>query len=287
MPNKPLIVILGATASGKNNLALKLAQKFNGELVCADSRQVYQGLDIGTNKSEGRLVDIAKPGEEFSLADYKKIAVQTIKNIQKQGKIPFLVGGTGLYIQAIVDNLAIPKVKPNKAWRKNLEKQSLKKLFQKLKKIDPLAAKEIDAQNKRRLVRALEVCLSGQKFSQRTKEKPLFNVLQIGLGLPKETLRKRINRRVDQMLKRGLVKEVKKLAKKYSWQTQAMSGIGYQEFKDYFLGKQPLTKTIELIKLHTQQYAKRQMTWFRKDKRINWISNYKEAEKLLRKFLGQ
>lgn len=276
-----LIVILGPTASGKSELAVKLAKKFNGQIVSADSRQIYQGMDIGTAKTKkAALVDIVKPNQKFTLAQYKRLAIGAIKDIQKRGKLPFLVGGTGLYIQAIVDNLVIPKVKPDKKIRNRLEKLSNQKLWQQLGKIDPLTAKTIDHNNKRRLIRALEVCLKTKKpFSQqREKGHSLFDVCQIGLKTNKKNLDKKIDQRVEKMFKAGLIKEVKGLIKKYGWQPYSMSSIGYQEIIQS-------TNAKELIKLHTRQYAKRQMTWFKKDKRINWVRNYQEAAKLIRNFL--
>ena len=285
MDNK-LIVILGPTASGKSDLAIKLAKKFNGEIVSADSRQIYQEMDIGTNKLTQKqmsgikhyLIDLIKPDQEFTLTQYKRLAIKAIKDIQKRGQLPFLVGGTGLYIQTVVDNLQIPRAKPDKKLRNKLEKLSNQELLQQLKKIDPLTARAIDLNNKRRLIRALEVCLKTKKpFSQqRKKGQPLFDVCQIGLKLNKKTLERRINQRVEQMFKMGLIKETKKLAKKYSLDRPAMSGIGYQEINQYLQGKINLRQAKALIKQHTRQYARRQMTWFKKDQRINWL-NYSSS----------
>lgn len=280
MHNK-LIVILGPTASGKSDLAIKLAKKFNGEIVSADSRQIYKEMDIGTAKNVRplrpniiHLIDVVRPDQEFTLAQYKRLAIKAIKDIQRRGKLPFLVGGTGLYIQAIVDNLQIPIVKPDKKLRNKLEKLTNQELLQQLKKIDPLTAATIDLNNKRRLIRALEVCLKTKKpFSQqRKKGQPLFDVCQIGLKLNKKILERRINQRVEQMIKMGLIKETKKLAKKYSLDLPAMSGIGYQEISQYLQGKINLGQAKALIKQHTRQYAHRQMTWFKKDQRINWLN---------------
>jgi len=293
MRNK-LIVILGPTASGKSDLAVKLARKFDGEIVSADSRQIYQEMDIGTNKLTKKqmsgikhyLINVVKPDQGFTLAQYKRLAVKAIKDIQKRDKLPFLVGGTGLYIQAIVDNLQIPRVKPDKKLRNKLEKLTNQELLQKLKKTDPLTAKTIDLNNRRRLIRALEVCLKTKKpFSQqRRKGRTLFDICQIGLKLNKKILERRINQRVEQMFKMGLIKETKKLAKRYSLELPAMSGIGYQETSQYLQGKINLRQTKELIKRRTRQYARRQMTWFKKDRRINWIKNYSDAQKVVYSF---
>jgi tRNA dimethylallyltransferase len=301
-----LIVILGPTASGKTELAIKLAKKFNGEIVSADSRQVYKEMDIGTAKPERKksnkrqttskymvegvphyLMDVVAPNEEFNVAIYKKMALKSIENIQKKGKLPFLVGGTGLYIKAIVDNINFPKVSPQKELREELEKKTAKELFKIYKKLDPEGAGLIDKKNKRRLIRAIEVCKTTKKsfWEQRKKGAPLFDTLQIGIKLQKTELEKIIKKRVEKMFKMGLEKEVKMLAKKYGWQISSMRTIGYQEWQDYFKSKVDKEKVKEKIILHTIQFAKRQMTWFKRDKRIHWIKNYQEARKLNKEFL--
>jgi len=300
------VVILGPTASGKTDLAIKLAKKFNGEIVSADSRQVYKEMNIATakplqnQKSKIKnqkylvngvphyLVDIIYPDKEFNVVIYKKLAQKAIKDIQKRGKLPFLVGGTGLYIWAVIDNLKFPKVKPQKKLRKELEKKSKKELFQIYKKLDPKGAKFIDKENKRRLIRAIEVCkVTGKSFwEQRKKGKPLFDVLQIGIKLEKEKLKKRIEKRINKMFKLGLEKEAKKLFEKYG-EIPPLQTIGYQEFKDFFEGKITKKEVKEKIILHTLQFARRQITWFKRDKRIHWISEDKEAENLIQKFLSK
>ncbi len=295
MSRPKLIVILGATGSGKSELAVKLARKFNGQIVSADSRQLYQEMDIGTAKITKKqmagiphhLINRVKPNQEFALAQYKKEAIGIIKDIQKRNQLPFLVGGTGLYIQAVVDNLQIPQVRPDKKLRNELEKLTNQQLYQRLKKLDPLALQIIDLNNKRRMIRALEVCLKTKKpFSQqKQKGRALFNVLQIGLKLDKKTLGKRINQRVEKMFKAGLVQEVEKLIKKYRPDLPSMSGIGYQEIILYLQNKITLQQAKELIKLHTRQYARRQMTWFKRDQRIIWLDNYKKAEQAIKQFL--
>jgi len=294
MHNK-LITILGPTTSGKSDLAIKLAKKFNGEILSADSRQIYKEMDIGTNKLNKKqmsgishyLIDIVMPNQEFTLSQYKEKAVKIIKEIQKRGKTPFLVGGTGLYIQAVVDNLKIPKVKPDKKLRIKLEKLSNQELFNELKRIDPKSLGIIDFNNKRRLIRALEVCLKTKKpFSeQREKGEILFNILQIGIKINKETVKKRIIKRTNQMIKNRLVEEVEELIKKYPINLPAFSGIGYKEIIRHLNNDIPFSQVKELINLHTQQYVSRQITWFKRDKRINWIENQKQAEKLAKNFL--
>lgn len=315
----PIIVILGPTGSGKTSLSLKLAKKYNGEIISADSRQIYKGMDIGTDKIkimnyESRImnqdidkfyygnvngiphymIDIINPNEEYSVANYKKDALKVINNILKRGKIPFLVGGTGLYIKAIVDNLNIPRVKPNKTLRKKLDTMNKEKLFAVFKKLDLRGAQKIDKNNKRRLVRAIEICKqTGKKYSEQNKSgKQLFNALQIGIKLPRERLYKKIDKRVDEMIKMGLIDETKSLMKKYSFNLPSMSGIGYKEIGEYLsqrqedkkTRKQFLEKVIQKIKFRTHKYVRRQDTWFLKDERIEWIKNNEKVDKLIKQF---
>lgn len=292
---KKLIVILGPTASGKSELAIKLAKKFNGEIISADSRQVYRGMNIGTGKITKKemsgiphyLIDVVFPDQEFNVAIFKKLAIKAIKDIQRRGKLPFLVGGTGLYIQAVVDNIEFPKVPSQKKIREKLEKKSVKELFKIYKKLDEEGAKYIEKENKRRLIRAIEVCkITGKSFWQQRKKgaKLLFDVLEIGIKLPKEKLKEKIKIRVKKMFKLGLEKEAKYLIEEYG-QIPSLQTIGYQEWQDFFEGKIGKEKVKELIILHTIQFAKRQMTWFKRNKKIEWIQDYREAEILIKNFL--
>jgi len=308
-----LIVILGPTASGKTELAIKLARKFNGEIVNADSRQIYKKMDIGTNKIDIGywildkknnvrknniqypisniipiyLISTINPDQQFSLAQYKKLGINKIKEIKRRNKIPFLVGGTGLYISSVIDNLEIPKAPPNNKIRERLNKLSAEKLFEKLRKVDLKSAKIIGKNNKRKLIRSLEVYeITGRPFSaQQIKGQPLFNVLQIGIKIDREKLYKKIDQRVNKMIKIGLIEETKKLAEKYSFSLPAMSGIGYQEIGLYLKNKITLDEAVQKIKFRTHQYARRQMTWFRRDKRIRWVGNYRETERVIENFL--
>ena len=306
-----LIIILGPTASGKSELAIKLAKKlapyrtegsgagFNGEIVSADSRQVYKEMDIGTAKPIKKerkivkhyLIDIKKPNQHYTVAEYKKEAIKTINKIIKSGKIPFLVGGTGLYIKAVVDNLEIPEVKPDWKLRRRLElkikKEGLKSVYEELIKADPEAAYIIDPNNPRRIIRAFEIAIKTKKpFSQqRKKGEPLFDILEIGLNHAKEVLIENIKKRTTKMIKIGLVKEVKNLIKKYNKNLSTFDAIGYREIIEYLDGRITLAKAIENINKNTWHFTKRQMTWFRGDKRIRWVKSYKETEKLLKKFL--
>jgi len=291
---KKIIVILGPTASGKSSLAIKLAAKFKGEIVNADSRQVYREMNIGTGKTDSldskirhHLLDIIAPNKLFSLAQYQRLAILAIDDILRRKKVPIICGGTGLYIRAIVDNLDIPRVKPNIKLRQKLEKQTLAKLFSQLKKLDPKTAKIIDRYNKRRLVRALEVVLAKQtSFTdlQKTK-KPRYEVLQIGIKTDRVILRQRIEKRFNQMIKKGLIEETKKLLKKYPTNLPSMSGIGYLKISQYLAGEISLQEAVNRAVARTYQYSKRQMTWFKKDERIKWIDSLRDAIKYSKLFL--
>jgi len=303
-----LIVILGSTASGKTDWGLKLAKKFNGEIISADSRQVYKKMNIGTAKIPGEwrrnglrktyyvediphhLIDFLDPGKTFAVSEFRDKAIKYIKLTNKEGRVPLVVGGTGLFIHSVVDNLEIPRVAPNKQLRKSLEDKSNEELMKLLKTLDPKSAGTVDSKNTRRIIRALEVCiLSGVPFSeQQIKGDQIFDVLQIGLKVSREVLYERIDERIDSMMKLGLLEEVKNLLKqKYDWSLSSMSGIGYRQFKGYLAGEYNLEKAIELLKRDTRRYAKRQITWFKRDPRIKWCHEYKEAEKLVNDFLNK
>ena len=286
-----LIIILGPTASGKTDIAIRLAKIFDGEIISADSRQIYKEMDIGTakpNKKElssipHHLIDIIPLNKNFNVSKYKRMALRTIKNIQKRGKIPFLIGGTGLYIKAVVDNMSFPQVPPQKKLRKGLEAKTTKQLFSIYKKLDSKGAKFIEKKNKRRLIRAIEVCKITKKpfWQQREKGEPLFNSLQIGIKLSKSKLKQRIIKRTNKMLRLGLEKEVKHLAKKYK-NSPLLHTIGYREFFEESNSKEVKQK----IAIHTLQFAKRQMTWFKRDKKIYWTKNYQQSKALVKKFLN-
>jgi len=271
-----LIVLLGPTASGKTDLGIKLAKKFNGEIVSADSRLVYKKMDIGTAKPKDfkgikhHLIDIVNIKDDYSASLFKKDANKAILSILKKGKTPFLVGGTGLYISAITENIEFPQIKPNLKLRKALEKKSETELFEIYKKLDQAGSKIIDKKNKRRLIRGIEVAKE-QAFFKNTKAKSEYDVLKLGILVEKQELENRINKRVDQMIKQGLEKEVKNLLP----HLKIMETIGYREWKEY----STKDEIIKRIKINTFKFAKRQMTWFKKDKDIQWIKDYKEAKK--------
>ncbi|OGH90690.1 MAG: tRNA (adenosine(37)-N6)-dimethylallyltransferase MiaA [Candidatus Magasanikbacteria bacterium RIFOXYC2_FULL_39_8] len=302
-----VVVLLGPTTCGKTQWSLDLARAHKGEIISADSRQIYKKMTIGTAKVVGEwrreglsktyyvgdtphyLVDFLDPGKMFTVADFHDRAVKQIRTIVKGSAVPFVVGGTGLYIHAIVDNLEIPRVAPNKKLRKSFEEKTEDELIEWLQKLDPKTAESVDQHNKRRIIRALEVCiLSGEPFSaQQTKGDPLFNVFQIGIKISREELYDRIEKRVDAMIKDGLVEEVRNLLRqKYSWDLPSMSGIGYRQFKGYFDGEYSLDEAIERLKRDTRHYSKRQFTWFRRDPRIKWCETYDEAQQLVSSFLN-
>ncbi|OGZ27760.1 MAG: tRNA (adenosine(37)-N6)-dimethylallyltransferase MiaA [Candidatus Nealsonbacteria bacterium RIFOXYB1_FULL_40_15] len=292
MKMKKIVVILGPTASGKTDLSIKLAKKFGGEIVSADSRQVYKGMNIGTGKATKKemqgiphhLLDVASPKKRFTVAQYKKLAEKAIKNIQKKGRLPFLVGGTGFYIQAVIDGIIIPEVKPDLKLRKGLEQKSAEDLFKRLERIDPKRAKNIDKFNKRRLVRALEIVMSSKSPVPPLKTNPIDSEILI-LGTNKKDLNKLIYYRLIKRLKYGMIAEVKRLRKQgVSWKRLEEFGLEYRYIALFLQGKISKKEMIEKLQKEIEHYAKRQMTWFKRDKRIHWIKNEKQARNLLKNF---
>jgi len=289
-----LIVIVGQTASGKSKMAVELAKKLNGEIISADSRQIYKEMNIGTAKISKKemkgvphhLLNIVSPDENFTVAQYEKLAVDKIREIYNNGKIPILVGGTGFYIQSIVDGITIPKVAPDCKLREKYNKKSVDELFEILKKIDPQRAETIERKNPQRLIRAIEIVLKTKKPVPLLKKNKRFDCLIIGTEAPKNCLKKRISERVDAMIRRGLKKEADGLADKYGFEIPSMRTIGYQEWSSCVKTTEDKQKVRDIIKSHTLQYAKRQMTWFKRDKRINWVKNEKEAFASAKKFLA-
>ncbi len=296
---KKLIVVLGPTASGKSELAVKLARKFNAEIVSADSRQVYKGIDIGTGKVTKKerqgiphyLLDVASPKRRFTVAQYRKLALEAINKIFEKGKIPILCGGTGFYIQAVIDGITIPEVKPDYLLRSNLNKLETEGLFKKLKKLDPLRAKTIDKNNRRRLIRALEIVIKTKKPVPTLKKESLpYSVLMIGIKKEKEELKKIIKKRFLKWLRQGLIKEIKNLRKlDLSWKKIEEFGIHYRVVARYLENKINYEKMVENSLKELQNYAKGQMVWFKRDNRILWTPPtnhpYKYAEKLVKEFL--
>ena len=287
-----LIVILGPTASGKSDLAIKLAKKYHGEIVSADSRQVYRGLNIGSGKITKKemqgvphyLLDVANPKRKFTVFQFQTLAEKAIQKIYKRGKIPFLVGGTGFYIQSVVEGMTLPDVKPNWKLRKKLEKFSAEKLFSMLKKLDSKRAKTIDRYNKRRLIRAIEIVKTSKKLVPKYQQKQKYQVLEIGIKKNKEELKKAINKRLLKRLDAGMIEEVKNLG--LSFRRLEELGLEYKYVARYLQNKMDYEKMLEKLKNEIYQFSKRQMTWFKRDKKIHWITTQQEADILIKNFLG-
>ena len=279
---RKIIVILGPTASGNSALGVKLAKKINGEIISADSGQVYKGLDIGSGKITKKemsgiphyCLDIISPKKIFTVIDFKKCADKAIEKIFAKNKTPIIVGGTGLYIQAIVDNIILPEVKPNWKLRKELEKKTTGEMFKMLKKLDPERAKNIDPKNPRRLIRAIEIAEKlGKTPKLMSMSRRDLDIRQIGIKLPDEILKINIEKRIKKMLKGGLVAETKKLKKSgLSWKRIYELGFEYKYSALFLRRKISKDEMLAKMLIENWQYAKRQMTWFKRDKRIKWIN---------------
>jgi tRNA dimethylallyltransferase len=302
-----LIAIVGPTGIGKSRLAIRLAGIFQGEIVSADSRQVYRFMDIGTAKPTPRematiphhLIDIINPDEEFSLALFQQLANKAINDIQRRGRIPFLVGGTGLYVRAVLEGWQIPAILPDRDFRYNIEKkiseQSIDEIYQELVIADPDAAAKIDRRNVRRMIRALEVhAKAGKAFSQLGgKVAPDFIPYIIGLTAERSELYRRVDRRVDEMVERGLISEVENLLKSgYDLSLPAMSGIGYRQIGQYLKGEMTPAEAIQKIKTETHRFIRHQYAWFRlTDETIHWYDadewDKQNIEKAIEDFLNE
>jgi tRNA dimethylallyltransferase len=287
-----LPVVIGPTAVGKTALSLSLAERTGGEVVSADSRLFYRGMDIGTAKptpEEQRrvphhLIDIADPNETVGLAQFKRLAEEAIAEIHGRRRLPLLVGGTGQYIRAVVEGWTPPQVPPDPALRAELELQAQRDgaqaLHERLAELDPEAAQAIDYRNVRRVVRALEVCLlTGHPFSaQRSRVPPPYRTLQIGLTMDRETLYARVDARLEAMLQAGLEQEVRQLVDAgFGWDLPAMSGLGYIQFKPYFEGQASLEEVVAEIRHATRRFIRSQYNWFRiNDPDIHWFDPCQE-----------
>lgn len=287
MNNPKIIVILGPTASGKSDIAVEIAREFNGEVISADSRQVYKGLDIGTGKITRKemrgvkhyLIDVCSPtlrlrsgqAKRFTASDFKKLAEKAIAEIVDKNKVPIVCGGTGFYIDALLGDKQIPEVPPNLKLRKILEKKTTEELFEILQKLDPERAQNIDSKNPRRLVRAIEICNAIGRVPRYEARDTKYDVLKIGIKLDEKTLKTRINKRIDKWFRMGLLKEVQNLHQKgLSWKRMSEIGLEYKLVSQYLKSEIPNLKSLKLrMQQETWQYAKRQMTWFKKPTRLS------------------
>jgi tRNA dimethylallyltransferase len=303
-----IIVIVGPTASGKSDAAIRLAEAINGEVISADSRQVYRGMDIGTGKisgsmdiergifiSEGiphHLIDVVDPMEDFNVSHFKKLADAAIEDILQRGKVPIICGGTGFWVRALIDNMELPEVKPNEMLRSMLRNKSTEELFENLKKIDPERAENIEAKNKIRLIRAIEIASALGKVPSKsllTSNRPLkYDILRVGISVPKEILDAKIKKRLDGRFDQGMIKEVEKLHDSgVTWEWMEKIGLEYRWIARFLQDKIPLDEMREKLYFDIIHYAKRQMTWFRKDKKILWVSDYRGLESPAKEFLGK
>ncbi|MCH8864965.1 MAG: tRNA (adenosine(37)-N6)-dimethylallyltransferase MiaA [Chloroflexi bacterium] len=297
-----LISIVGPTGVGKSRLALTLAQTFNGEVVGGDSRQVYRAMDIGTDKPTQEelslvphhLLDIVNPDDPFSLAQYQGLAYQAIEDINRRQKLPILAGGTGQYVWAVLEGWCIPRIPPDLKLRASLEKQAAdegtEQLYRELLKANPETAGKIDPRNVRRLIRAVEITRrTKSKISGLKKTEPSFRRLIIGLTADRPELYRRIDARVDEMIKRGLVAEVEKLLKMgYDFTLPAMSGIGYRQIGSYLRNEITLETAVTKIKNETHRFARQQYNWFRlEDERINWFDVAGQPESAIVKLVSR
>ncbi|MDO8593188.1 MAG: tRNA (adenosine(37)-N6)-dimethylallyltransferase MiaA [bacterium] len=320
--NSKVIIILGPTSSGKTKLAVRLAALFNGEIVSADSRQVYKGMDVGTGKDLGEytvpyhLIDVADPKKQFDVAKYQKLAYQAIDNILKRGKLPIVAGGSGLYLQAVVDGYKLNKVKADKALRRELEKLTIEQLLNKLKALNPAFASKLnqsDSKNKRRLIRYVEIMsnnviarsavptrhcgLDPQSRSLSIAANSGFrlggrnDVKIIGLTCPREVLNERIRQRlIDRLEKEDMIGEVKRLHREgLSWKRLESFGLEYKFIARYLQGKMKYEEMVEKLNIASRQFARKQMTWFRRWERqgreIEWMDDGEKAVGAVSKFL--
>lgn len=285
----PVICIVGPTATGKTDLAIRLAQQFSGEIICADSRTVYRGLDIGTAKPSAQeraavphhLLDIVDPDQTLSAAQFKQLAEQAALEIWTRGKVPFLVGGSGLYIDAVIYDYQFPP-EADPSLQAELEKLSDDELLRRLEAVDPEAFGRVDLANRRRVVRAIETAGLARN---RQAEVP-GNFLLLGLDLNKEVIQKRIAQRVEKMLSQGLFHEVQVLSQRYGWEAEALQAPAYQAFKEAVLGRKTVEQAAADFARADQLLAKKQRTWFKRNQAIHWLENPGQAEALVADFLA-
>ncbi|WP_033166371.1 tRNA (adenosine(37)-N6)-dimethylallyltransferase MiaA [Clostridium sp. KNHs205] len=304
---KPLIILTGPTAVGKTELSIKLAKAVEGEIISADSMQVYKHMDIGTAKIKPSdmqgvthyLIDELEPEEDFNVVRFQEYALKYMEDIYKRGKLPILVGGTGFYIQAVLNGIDFKEAKEDNAYRDSLLIQAAEKgadyLYDQLKKVDPEAAKAIHPNNVKRVIRALEYhnqtgdLISAHNEEQKQKDSP-YNFCYFVLNRDRKVLYDRINKRVDLMVEEGLVDEVKSLLDKgCTGNMVSMQGLGYKEIISYINGSCSLSEAINSIKQETRHFAKRQITWFKREKEVIWVQkeDYQDDEDILKALLSQ
>lgn len=304
MTKIPLIVVAGPTASGKTSLAIDIAKELDGEIVCADSMQIYKYMDIGTAKATKEeqaqcphhLMDIVEPDCEFSVADYTELAHKTISDIVSRGKTPIMCGGTGLYIDSVVNDVEFGEFENDYNLRRELEelakKEGPQRLIDMLSEFDPLSAKKLHPNNLKRIIRAIEFYkVSGIPISEHQRMTKLkesrYSAVEFIIDRERCELYDRINRRVDIMMDEGLTDEVKMLiGRGYSPELNSMQGIGYKELIAYFDGKSTLDEAVDAIKQNSRRYAKRQLTWFRRNENIHWLSPDNAVEEALNTIKG-
>ncbi len=303
MSRKPkVIVICGPTASGKTGLSIELAKKINGEIISSDSMQIYKDMTIGTAKPtleemqeiKHYLIDFVSPDERYSVADFKRDAENAIKEVLEKGKVPIVVGGTGLYVDALIYNIQYPEIEIDLEYRKKLEeraeKEGLEKLYLEAQKIDKEAMEKISINDQKRIMRVLEIYhQTGKTKTELEAEsrsiEAQYDYLIYGIDMDREKLYDRINMRVDIMLEQGLIEEVKLLLEKYKHFPTAMQGLGYKEVACYLKGLLTKEEMVEILKRETRRYAKRQLTWFRKNKEIKWIDGLLPKDENIQKIL--
>lgn len=292
-----IIVILGQTATGKTDLAISLAQKFNGEVISADSRQIYKGMDLGSGKVTKEemkniphhLLDVKNPNENYSAEEFQKDAFRAIEEILSKNKTPIICGGTGFYIQAVVDNLLFQNVPPNKELRAELEGKSIEELKQVLAAIPQEDGVKTDTENKRRLIRAIELGKHFGKLSCLETQESKYDFIQLGLKLPEEILDEKIKLRIQKRIEQGMIQEVERLhTEGLSWEKLESFGLEYKYIALHLQNKiETLEEMIKTLATKTRQYAKRQMTWFKRDERVFWFSpdEYEKIETTISKYL--
>lgn len=303
MQKTKVIIICGPTASGKTALSIELAKKINGEIISADSMQIYKDMNIGTAKPDEAerqgikhyIMDYISPEQRYSVAQFKNDATKAIEEIIAKGKTPIIVGGTGLYIDSLIYGIEYQEIEIDEKYRKELEniiaEKGLEALYEEANKIDSEAMKKISKNDKKRIMRVLEIYkATGKTKTQQDKESRKngvdYDYIVFTINMERDKLYERINKRVDIMLEKGLIQEVKDLAKKYNKFPTAMQGLGYKEVVDYIEGKYTKEEMIEKIKIESRRYAKRQLTWFRKNKEAIWLDALETQEYNIQQILG-